>query len=51
MVNAPASPGGTVPRTPDGVNHLRIPRLDAIGQKVFFTELMDPTGDLAGPRR
>jgi len=51
MVNAPASPGGTVPRTPGGGNRLQIPQLDANGQKMFSTELIDPTGDPAGPRR
>jgi hypothetical protein len=51
MVNAPVSPGGTVPRTPGGANRLQIPRLDANGQKIFSTELIDPAGDPAGPRR
>ncbi len=37
--------------TPGGGNRLRIPRLDANGQKVFSTELVDAAGDAAGPRR
>jgi hypothetical protein len=53
MMDAPATPNGTIPTTPGGVHRLRIPRRDANGERIFSTQLVDqsPNADPAGPRQ